>query len=72
MAPPQEPMAPPAMTIFNPDRFRVVRGERESLRIRGPASAVREGDFLQAPLCGTPNGVVGAGRPRGNPRTVSA
>jgi LysM repeat protein len=62
--PPQEPMAPPAMTIFNPARFRVVRGERESLRIRGPAPAVRPGDFLQAPFMWDPNGVVGAGTVR--------
>lgn len=62
--PPQAPMAPPAMTIFNPARFRVVRGERESLRIRGPAPAVRPGDFLQAPFMWDPNGVVGAGTVR--------
>lgn len=61
----QNPMPagpPPAMTIFNPDRYRVVRGERQSLRIREPASAVRTGDFLQAPFMWDANGVQGAGR----------
>jgi hypothetical protein len=57
-----EPVAPPSMTIFNPDRFRVVRGERQSLRIQDPASAVRAGDFLQAPFMWADNGVGGAGR----------
>jgi LysM repeat protein len=53
---------PPAMTIFNPDRYRVVRGERQSLRIQEPASAVRNGDYLQAPFMWDANGVQGAGR----------
>lgn len=57
---PQGP--PPAMTIFNPDRFRVVRGERQSLRIQDPPSAVRNGDFLQAPFMWDAAGVTGAGR----------
>ncbi len=53
---------PPAMTIFNPDRFRVVRGERQSLRIQDPPAAVRQGDFLQAPFMWDAAGVSGAGR----------
>lgn len=53
---------PPAMTIFNPDRYRVVRGERTALRIQEPASAVRYGDYLQAPFMWDVNGVQGAGR----------
>lgn len=53
---------PPAMTIFNPDRFKVVRGERTSLLVRAPASAVREGDHLQAPFMWKDDGVDGAGR----------
>lgn len=52
---------PPPMTIFNPDRFKVVRGERTSLLIRAPASAVRSGDYLQAPFMWDANGVAGAG-----------
>lgn len=59
---PQAPVAPPTMTIFNPDRFRVVRGQRQALRIQDPASAVRAGDYLQAPFMWDPAGVVGAGR----------
>lgn len=55
-------VAPPAMTIFNPDRFRVVRGERQALRIQEPASAVRTGDYLQAPFMWDAAGVAGAGR----------
>jgi hypothetical protein len=60
--PQQDPVAPPAMTIFNPDRFRVVRGERQALRIQEPASAVRTGDYLQAPFMWDAAGVAGAGR----------
>jgi hypothetical protein len=52
---------PPSMTIFNPDRYRVVRGQRTSLLIRAPASAVREGDYLQAPFMWDANGVAGSG-----------
>ena len=62
MPPQQAPVAPPSMTIFNPDRFRVVRGERQSLRIQEPASAVRRGDYLQAPFMWDAAGVTGAGR----------
>lgn len=54
--------APPAMTIFNPDRYRVTRGQRTSLRVGAPASAVRSGDYLQAPFLWDANGVAGAGR----------
>ncbi len=53
---------PPEMTIFNPDRFRVVRGERTSLLVRAPASAVRAGDHIQAPFMWENSGVAGAGR----------
>lgn len=60
MAP--ETPAPPSMTIFNPERFRVVRGRRQSLTIRDPASAVRQGDYLQAPFLWDSEGVVGSGR----------
>lgn len=59
---PQAAGAAPAMTIFNPDRYRVVRGQRTTLRIGAPASAVRPGDYLQAPYLWDPNGVAGAGR----------
>lgn len=52
---------PPAMTIFNPERFKVVRGERTSLLVRAPASAVRAGDHLQAPFMWQDAGVEGAG-----------
>lgn len=59
------PMAatpPPAMTIFNPERYRVVRGTRQSLVVRAPAAAVRSGDYLQAPFLWDGAGVSGAGR----------
>lgn len=59
---PRPQAAPPSMTIFNPDRFRVVRGQRQALRIQEPAAAVRTGDYLQAPFMWDANGVVGAGR----------
>ena len=59
---PQAAGAPPEMTIFNPDRYRVVRGQRTSLRVGAPASAVRSGDYLQAPYLWDVNGVAGAGR----------
>lgn len=61
-APQQAPLPAPTMTIFNPDRFRVVRGERTSLRIQDPASAVRTGDYLQAPFMWDASGVKGAGQ----------
>jgi len=62
---PMEPRAagaPPAMTIFNPDRYRAVRGQRTSLRVGAAASAVRSGDYLQAPFLWDAAGVAGAGR----------
>lgn len=60
--PPTPQGPPPAMTIFNPERFRVVRGERQSLRIQDAPSAVRTGDYLQAPFMWDAAGVTGAGR----------
>lgn len=59
MAPPV--YEPPSMTIFNPERFKVVRGQRTSLLLRAPASAVRQGDYVQAPFLWDPAGVSGAG-----------
>jgi LysM repeat protein len=50
------------MTIFNPDRFKVVRGERESLVLRTRGSAVRSGDYLRAPFVAAAGGITGAGR----------
>ena len=49
------------MTIFNPDRFRVVRGERESLVLRTRASAVRAGDYLRAPFMTAAAGIAQPG-----------
>lgn len=51
-----------SMTIFNPDRFRVVRGSRESLVLRTRTSAVRAGDYLRAPFIVGTGGIEGAGR----------
>lgn len=59
---PQAPVEPPAMTVFNPDRYRVVRGERQSVVVRAAAAAVRSGDYLQAPFMWDAAGVGGAGR----------
>jgi hypothetical protein len=50
------------MTIFNPDRFRVVRGTREALTLRSRASAVRSGDYLRAPFLAPAGGVAGSGK----------
>lgn len=50
------------MTIFNPERYRVVRGERESLVLRTRGSAVRGGDYLRAPFVTGAGGVAGAGK----------
>lgn len=60
---PQQPGQEPrqGMTIFNPDRFRVVRGERESLVLRTRASAVRSGDYLRAPFMTAAAGFPDAG-----------
>jgi len=61
-SPVEEPqLPPPAMTIFNPDRYRVVRGERERLSVRPRGGAVRSGDYLQAPFLWEAGGVAGAG-----------
>ncbi len=50
------------MTIFNPARFRVVRGERQSLVLRSRAAAVRQGDYLRSPFLTAASGIAGAGR----------
>jgi len=50
------------MTIFNPDRFRVQRGSRESLVIRARSAAVRPGDFTRSPFLWDANGIAGTGR----------
>lgn len=58
-----QPSGPaPAMTIFNPERFRVVRGARESLVLRARPQAVRRGDYLRAPFLWDAAGVTGAGK----------
>jgi LysM repeat protein len=62
LVPRQAPLPVPTMTIFNPDRFRVVRGQRMALRVQEPAAAVRTGDYLQAPFMWDAAGVKGAGR----------
>jgi hypothetical protein len=49
------------MTIFNPDRFKVVRGTRESLTLRTREEAVRAGDYLRAPFLHDASGISGAG-----------
>ncbi len=53
---------PPSMTIFNPDRFKVVRGTREALQIRTRPQAVRRGDYARAPFLWDAAGVTGAGK----------
>ncbi len=62
-APAAEPQGePPAMTIFNPDRYKVVRGERQSLVLRAKPSTVRAGDIASTPFLWDAAGVSGAGR----------
>lgn len=58
----QPPQAAPSMTIFNPDRFKVVRGERENLVLRARTSAVRAGDYASAPFLWDAAGIAGAGK----------
>lgn len=53
--------APPSMTIFNPDRFRVVRGERERVVLRDRPTAVRAGDYARAPFLWDAAGLTGTG-----------
>jgi hypothetical protein len=53
---------PKPMTIFNPDRFRVVRTTRASLVLRSRGSAVRAGDFARAPFLWDAAGITGAGK----------
>jgi hypothetical protein len=59
---PEQNYAAPSMTIFNPDRFKVVRGARETLVLRARSSTVRAGDFARAPFLWDAAGVSGAGR----------
>ena len=54
------------MTIFNPDRFKVVQATRESLVLRARASAVRRGDFARAPFLWDAEGITGAGKVGGS------
>ncbi|MFN0100132.1 MAG: LysM peptidoglycan-binding domain-containing protein [Gemmatimonadaceae bacterium] len=54
--------APRPMTIFNPDRYRMVRGARESVALRSRGAAVRPGDFTRAPFLWEANGVAGTGK----------
>jgi len=65
MAAPDE-MAQPVyvqkpMTIFNPDRFRVVRGTRDTRTLRTREEAVRAGDYLRAPFLTDAGGLQGVG-----------
>ena len=53
--------APPSMTIFNPDRFRTVRGTRQSLVIGERPTAVRAGDYARAPFLWDEAGLTGTG-----------
>lgn len=52
---------PPAMTIFNPARYRVLRSQRSSVALREASTAVRNGDYIQAPFLWDGTGVQGAG-----------
>lgn len=52
----------PAMTIFNPERFTMVRGTRETLQLRARPQAVRRGDYARAPFLWDAAGVTGAGK----------
>lgn len=59
---PQEPVwTQRPMTIFNPQRFRVVRSTRESLNLRSRESAVRPGDYLRSPYMVGADGIRGTG-----------
>lgn len=71
---PDAPMAPVAnvpqasgganrpMTIFNPNRYRMVRAQGESVALRSRAAAVRPGDFTRAPFLWEANGIAGTGK----------
>ena len=60
---PQRPAGPaPAMTIFNPERFRAVRGQRTALDVMSRPTAVRRGDFQSTPFLWDAAGITGAGK----------
>jgi len=60
---PAEPVAgPEEMTIFNPERFKVIRGEREALVLAARPTTVRAGDYVRAPFLWDAAGVTGAGK----------
>lgn len=58
---PDRVVSPPSMTIFNPERFKVVRGERQSLVIGLRPTPVRAGDFARAPFLWDAAGLTGTG-----------
>ncbi len=62
-APMQQAGPPPAMTIFNPERYRASRvSARQSIEMMVRPTAVRAGDFSRAPFLWDPAGITGAGR----------
>lgn len=58
---PDRAAAPPSMTIFNPERFKVVRGERQSLIVGRRPTPVRAGDYARAPFLWDAAGLTGTG-----------
>ncbi len=58
---PDRAAAPPSMTIFNPERFKVVRGERQSLIVGRRPTPVRAGDYARAPFLWDEAGLTGTG-----------
>lgn len=58
---PDHAAAPPSMTIFNPERFKVVRGERQSLIVGRRPTPVRAGDYARAPFLWDAAGLTGTG-----------
>ena len=60
-APAPDRDAPPSMTIFNPERFKLVRGERQSLIIGRRPTPVRAGDYARAPFLWDEAGLTGTG-----------
>ncbi|MBX7119502.1 MAG: LysM peptidoglycan-binding domain-containing protein [Gemmatimonadaceae bacterium] len=64
---PAAPMAeaqgpPPAMTIFNPSRFRGSRARRTQIEVASRPVSVRPGDFARAPFLWDAAGITGAGQ----------
>lgn len=63
-AAPDAPFDPSSTTVFDPRRYRRTRSERQGMALMASHSAVRPGEYLEAPWVTAEGGPAGAGRVR--------